>query len=79
MLMGMSVAYVMISSELGHEEKVVERLEKIEQIVEIFVVYGIYDIIAKVKFNERDELRNLILGKIREIEYIKSTETLETY
>jgi Lrp/AsnC family transcriptional regulator for asnA, asnC and gidA len=75
----MSVAYVMISSELGHEEKVVEHLEKIEQIVEIFVVYGIYDIIAKVKFNERDELRNLILGKIREIEYIKSTETLETY
>jgi len=75
----MSFAYIMISSELGHEEKVVKELEKIEQIVEIFVVYGIYDIIAKVKFNERNELRNLVLGKIREINFIKSTETLETY
>jgi DNA-binding Lrp family transcriptional regulator len=75
----MSYAYVMISSELGSEEKVAEELELIPQVEEIYIVYGIYDIVTKVKFTDRNELKKLVFEKIRGIEYIKTTETLETY
>ena len=75
----MSYAYVMISSELGSEKKVVEELELIPQVEEMYIVYGIYDIVTKVKFTDRNELKKFVFEKIREIKHIKTTETLETY
>ena len=72
----MPFAYVMVSTEIGSEKQVVKELETLPQIRETYMVYGIYDVITKVEFADRNELREIIIRKIRGIHGIKSTITL---
>lgn len=72
----MPFAYVMVSIEIGSEKQVVKDLETLPQIRETYMVYGIYDVIIKVEFADRNELREIIIRKIRGIHGIKSTITL---
>ena len=72
----MPFAYVMVSTEIGSEKQVVKDLETLPQIRETYMVYGIYDVIIKVEFADRNELREIIIRKIRGIHGIKSTITL---
>ncbi len=72
----MPFAYVMVSTEMGSEKQVVKDLETLPQIRETYMVYGIYDVISKVEFADRNELREIIIRKIRGIHGIKSTITL---
>ena len=72
----MPFAYIMISTELGFVEQVVNELEMLPYIKETYVVYGIYDVITKVEFTDRVELSKIIIRKIRGIQNIKSTMTL---
>jgi DNA-binding Lrp family transcriptional regulator len=67
----------MISTDLGSEEQVIEELKDLPQTLETYMVYGIFDIIAKIEFADREELRELVI-KIRGIHRIKATTTLET-
>ncbi len=72
----MPFAYVMVSTEIGSEKQVVKDLETLPQIRETYMVYGIYDVITKVEFADRNELREIIIRKIRGIHGIKNTITL---
>ena len=72
----MPFAYVMISTEIGSEERVVNDLKVLPQIRETYMVYGIYDVITKVEFANRKELSEIIIKKIRGIHGIKNTITL---
>lgn len=72
----MPSAYVMISTELGSEEKVVKALKTLPQIKETYIVYGIYDLITKVEFTDRQELNDIIIRKIRGTPGIRNTITL---
>jgi DNA-binding Lrp family transcriptional regulator len=72
----MPSAYVMISTELGSEEKVTNALEELPQIKETYTVYGIYDLITRVEYADRQELSEIIIRKIRGIPGIKNTITL---
>ena len=72
----MPSAYVMISTELGSEEKVVKALKTLPQIKETYIVYGIYDLITKVEFTDRQELNDIIIRKIRGTPRIRNTITL---
>ena len=72
----MPFAYVMISTEIGSEEQVVNDLKVLPQIRETYMVYGIYDVITKVEFADRKELSEIIIKKIRGIHGIKITITL---
>ncbi len=46
----MPTAFVLINTEIGAEEEVVNELKKIPYIKEAHVVYGVYDIVAKVEY-----------------------------
>jgi len=72
----MPSAYVMISTELGSEERVTNSLEALPQIKETYTVYGIYDLIAKIEYADRQELSETIIRKIRGTPGIKNTITL---
>lgn len=69
------LSYVLISVELGSEEKVLDEVRKVRHVKECHQVYGIYDLIAKVEADSMDELKEVITWKIRRLEGVRSTLT----
>jgi len=72
----METAYVLIVSETGSEQHVIEKLLMIDEIKEVNQVWGAYDIVVKVTGPTSDTVREIITGKIRMIEGIKTTASL---
>ncbi len=77
----MSIAYVLINSDLGTDESIIKKLKDIlsaEKDVkfEIQGVYGIYDIILKLTSSNTERLRSIITFKIRKIIQVQSTLTM---
>jgi Lrp/AsnC family transcriptional regulator for asnA, asnC and gidA len=72
----MSIAFVFLTTEAGSEGEVLTNLRKLKEVKEAYCVYGIYDIVIKVKANSMDELKDLILSKVRKINRIRSTLTI---
>lgn len=72
----MPKAFVLISAETGSEIDVLKRLKKVEGIVEAFLVYGMYDIIAQVKADSMDKLKEIITLHVRRIDNVRSTLTM---
>ena len=52
------------------------KLIEIPEIVDIYIVQGRYDIIAKVKLNTEEELKELVSERIRRIDRITGTVTV---
>ncbi|MGB8086633.1 MAG: Lrp/AsnC ligand binding domain-containing protein [Nitrososphaeraceae archaeon] len=72
----MAAAYVLISSEIGYENIIIDELMAIPQVEEASKVYGSnYDILAKIFADSPEKLRR-ILSSIRRVEKIKSTQTM---
>ncbi|MCQ5363164.1 MAG: Lrp/AsnC ligand binding domain-containing protein [Candidatus Methanomethylicia archaeon] len=73
----MPLAYVLINTARGSEDKVLNELKKIEGIIEVHTLYGMYDIIAKVEIKETEKkFKENITWKIRRINEVESTITL---
>jgi DNA-binding Lrp family transcriptional regulator len=69
------IGYCLISTETGHAESVLETLKKIDSVEEVYMVYGTYDIIAKIKTENMDELKDNIIHA-RLLNKVQSTQTL---
>ena len=77
----MPTAYVLLNSDLGNDESVVNEVKEIlaaESKVNYDVqgVYGVYDIIVKISTDNAEELRSIITNKIRKINKVQSTLTM---
>ena len=72
----MGTAYVLISCELGSEERIIDSLKQIESVKEVHGTFGAYDIIAKIENSNTDKLRETITWNIRKLENVRSTLTL---
>ena len=72
----MPQAFVLINVESGAEEDVVKELKKIDGVEEAYFSYGVYDIIAKVKAESMEKLKDLVTRKIRTLNRVRSTLTL---
>ncbi len=72
----MQTAFVLINTQKGFEAAVLKKLKKIEGVDEAFVVYGVYDIIARLKAETIDKLKETIILRIRRIDKVKSTLTM---
>ncbi len=72
----MEKAYVLIVSETGSEQHVIEKLLMIDEIKEVNRVWGAFDVVIKVVGPTSDAVREIITGKIRKIEGIKTTVSL---
>ena len=44
----MPLAFVMVNTDIGSENEVLEDLKNIDAVNEAYVVYGVYDVVAKV-------------------------------
>lgn len=72
----MPSAFVLINTEIGAEEEIVQELKKIPNVKEAYVVYGVYDIVAKVEAENMDKLKEIISWKIRRLDKVRSTLTM---
>jgi DNA-binding Lrp family transcriptional regulator len=72
----MTSAFLFINSEFLFREEVRNKLKEIPEIVDIYIVRGLYDIIAKVKLNTEEELKELVSERIRKVERITGTVTV---
>ncbi len=72
----MPMAFVLINADLGAEEDLVKQLKGIEFVDEVYVVYGVYDIVAKVKADTMDKVKETITWKVRRLDRVRSTLTM---
>ncbi len=72
----MPIAFVLINAEIGSESEVLNELKKIEGVEEAYSVYGVYDIIAKVKADSMEKLKDIVAWRIRKLNKVRSTLTM---
>jgi DNA-binding Lrp family transcriptional regulator len=72
----MPTAYVLLNTEIGAESQVLKALRKIEGIEEAHNLWGVYDIIASVRADSMEELRNIITKRFSQIGRINSKLTM---
>ena len=69
-------AYVLIHSNLGMENDVLEALQKLPEVLEAFITMGSYDLLARVKVPSNAELKPLVTNKIRILNGVRQTMTV---
>jgi DNA-binding Lrp family transcriptional regulator len=71
----MPSAFVLVNCKRGSEERIVHELRLLHEVVEANRVLGVYNVVAKVKADTSEQLRETINWKIRTTQGIKSTLT----
>jgi len=72
----MPKAIVLINTDIGAEEEVLNQLSNLEGVEEAYIVYGVYDIVAKVEAETTEKLKEIVTSKIRKIPKVRSTLTM---
>jgi DNA-binding Lrp family transcriptional regulator len=72
----MSKAIVLINSEIGKENDILQDLCKIAEVESALLVYGVYDLVANLQADTMEKLEDAITLKIRRVAGIRSTLTL---
>ena len=72
----MPMAYVLITTETGAVDEVLASLKKMDSVKETYMVYGVYDIIATVKADTMDKLKEIVTWNLRSLEKVRSTLTM---
>jgi len=71
----MPLAFVMVNTVPSQMEHVLEKIREIECVEEAYMLYGVYDILAEVKTETTEELKEIIL-RIRTVKHVLNTLTL---
>jgi len=69
-------AFVLINTEAGQEQEVVNHLKTMKNVKEAYTVYGVYDAIAFVEAEKLDDLKNIVSYELRKINGVRSTVTM---
>lgn len=72
----MPVAFVLINTEIGSEEEVLQALKKLKGVEEAHIVFGGFDIVAKIQARSVDELKEIVTLRIRRLNKVTLTQTL---
>ena len=72
----MSIAYILINTDLGEGEKVNEGLLQIPEVKEVYGVYGVYDFVVRIEAEDMQKLKDTITTKIRRLDHVRSTLTM---
>jgi len=72
----MPIAFVLINAEIGSEEEVLNSLKDVEEVEEAYIVYGVYDIVAKIKADSMDKLKDVVTWRIRRLTKVRSSLTM---
>jgi DNA-binding Lrp family transcriptional regulator len=70
------MAFVLINTEIGSESEVLAALKKIDAVEEAYMVYGVYDVVAEVKADTMDKLKEIVTYQVRRLDKVRSTLTM---
>ncbi|KAG2471614.1 MAG: Transcriptional regulator, AsnC family [Nitrosopumilales archaeon] len=74
----MTIAYVLISCDLGFDVEIIDEIKQVEDVKEVRGVFGAYDILVKLESANAEILKDTIIWKIRKLNRVRSTLTLIT-
>jgi len=74
--LAMPMAFVLINAEIGSEEAVLQELLKVEGVQEAYIVYGVYDVVAKIKADTMEKLKDIVTWHVRRLNKVRSTLTM---
>ena len=66
----MSLAFVLINTDMGSETEVSNELKKIEEVKEVYGVYGVYDLVIRIEAETLQKLKDAISNKIRTLKSV---------
>jgi DNA-binding Lrp family transcriptional regulator len=69
-------AVVLVNTEMGSQNKVVESIKLVEGVEEAHALYGVYDLLVKIKAMSFDKLKEIIKLRIRQLAGVTSSLTL---
>ena len=69
-------AFALINADLGAEKEVIDEIKRIAQVVDVHVCYGVYDLVVKIEADSLDDVKNVVMNKLRAIENVRSTLTM---
>jgi DNA-binding Lrp family transcriptional regulator len=72
----MPTAYILLNTGIGSEKQVLKALREVEGVEEVHKLWGVYDLIANIKADSLDELKEIITEKIEKIGNINSKLTM---
>jgi len=72
----MPIAYILVNTVIGSEKQVLKALKEVEGVEEVHNLWGVYDLIANVKADSMEELRQIITERIDKIGNINSKLTM---
>jgi len=72
----MPLAFVLINTEIGSESEVLGSLRKIDAVKEAYMVYGVYDVVAKIRADTMDKLKEIVTWHVRRLDKVRSTLTM---
>ena len=72
----MPTAFVFITTEPASMQEVLNKVKAVEGVEEAEMIYGVYDIVAKLKTETMDQLKQIITYNIRRINNVLTTQTL---
>ncbi|CAI8339018.1 MAG: Uncharacterised protein [Candidatus Poseidoniaceae archaeon] len=71
-----AIALVLLTTEPGREQEVVNELSEMSEIEEAMVLFGEYDVYCKVVVDSFSQLSDLVLRNIRTLSGVVETTTL---
>ena len=72
----MPTAFVLINTEIGSENDVLQSLRKVKGVEEATAVYGVYDVVAKITADTMDKLKETVTWHVRRLDKVRSTLTM---
>ena len=69
-------AFVFINCRTGAEGGLLQKLKEMESVSEAYIVYGFYDLLAVLKAESSEEIKDIVQSKIRKFENVTSTVTM---
>ena len=72
----MLTAFLLVTTEIGSESKVMRMFEKIDAVEEVYLVSNVYDIIVKIMTQSMDELKEIVTSNLVRSNGVRSTSTM---
>ena len=69
-------AFVLINVESGSEDEVLKEVMSIGGVEQAYFSYGVYDLIARIKADTMENLKEMVTRRIRALTKVRSTLTL---
>jgi DNA-binding Lrp family transcriptional regulator len=69
-------AFIMINVKVGTDRDVVSELKTMKNVDRVYEVYGVYDIVAEVRAETMEELKDTVNAEMRKLGSVLATNTI---